>query len=658
MFTKPEYFSPGRQAAAFTLGISTAATMVGLFLEWQIGKVDLSASLMCFVAVSAAILTPVMIIERLRLDLNKGTLFFGPLVVSSTLLLALAGLAGPIGRVSVVAIVLLSSLDVTIRRQTKHLNYTLGIFLIGLLFGSLSAIPIQGGGYLTVFSHEFLARGTAHVDTVMHLALAQMIRHQHVVSTGVDGVTPLTMYALAHALIGWLASLLKGETANVADKIYSIILFPLMLSSVLSGAIALNGGRGRLIIAATVVGTGMIIYPDYRSYFVSETYVVALFIFSSVLVPVVSGLALGMAQDQRSRAILAIAGLAGVSLATFGKASVGTLSAGLFGLAGWIDAWRRPTISQRLIWMVLSALAVSAVFIPSFLAVTGDIFSSVVGAEGGERPYYSELSWRALEKAFLVNSVTLLTIALLLLRSAPLWGGYRRNVLLLVIVVFAVVANAPGLSSTISLGQYYIINVQMWLSLSILAALSSAIVARSDNQSSIKRKEIAVVFTTAIVLAALLPSDSYITRGLKRIASARRSILSMQAEPNFQARQKLLAEIIAYRHRFGKGLRVYAPPAHKDFWTWTAHCEASSRIIPAVTGVPVVNGYPPLWRNCASGIKYRGWQVVVPRVSDEPLDDTAICALDSASGGSRVVYIIESIADLSRNRLINCDPRE
>lgn len=650
MISQAQNFSAGRQIAAFTLGLSGAAAILGLWLRWNTGELAPLAPIMALLTASAALLLPIVIIERSNMGSETGALFYGPLVAVTTLAIALLGRASHFGSILVTAGALIAFTDLASRRRRDNVVTTVAISALGIFVGLLVAFNIQANGYLRVFTEDLMLTGKAvNPDTFMHLAFAQMIRHQHVISTGVEGVTPVTMYALSHALIGWLTELLGGETVRIADEVFSIILIPLMLGSVLSGAISLTGGRGRLLASAAVVGAAVLAYPQ-RAYFKSETYCVALFIFMSMMVPAASSMALGTVHAKWSRISLVLIGLAGISLATFGKASVGILSAGLFGLSAWIAAWRRPTLFERVLWMALAALAVGLVFVPSFLAVVGDLFWSVVGAEG-EPPFYPDLSWATLGKALVTNLPAILAAFLLLVRPKWIGSPWRSKTLLFILIVFMVAANAPGISQAVSLGQYYIVNVQMWLGLTILAALASMAIA-SERPKVLFLAEAGLVTVAAMVVFVL--SAPPMARLLKIIDRAERQAISAHKNPTIAARRNVLQDIIAHRVRLGARLRVYVPPTHTEFWTLIKHCEARTMLIPAATGVPVIDGFPPLWTGCASAIRHRGWQVISPRSSDEVLNDARLCEVDKTTPSPPVIYVLTNFSDSGLNRLVDC----
>jgi hypothetical protein len=336
---------------------------------------------------------------------------------------------------------------------------------------------------------------------------------------------------------------------------------------------------------------------------------------------------------------------------------VGTLAAGLFGLAAWIDAWRHPTLQQRLLWMALAALAVMIVFIPSFLAVSADIFSSVVSAIS-EKPYYHSLTWGPMKQFLLFNCVTLLAIAGVLL-SRDLFGDRKRRIVLaIVLIVFMIAANIPGFFPVGTQWQYYIINVQMWLGLPALAALVSLFAAREGVLKNGWVKEISIIAAVLATFVGLFGFAFFKARYVDNMHASRGRMLQARANGMVKEREKVLEEIVAYRERFGARLRVYAPSTHSAFWEWVPHCEARSMTIPAITAVPMIQGYPPLWTECAGHIQLRGWQVIAPRVRDDVLSDEALCRdRATTSEDALAVYVLESLTETRHNRLVDCSGR-
>lgn len=647
------HFPAGRQVAAFTIGLAAASAGLGLWLRWGIHDLDLVASGMALLATSACVLMPVVLIERSKASQEAGAVFYGALTVGILFLILLLGRAGTIGQGLVAGGTVLCLADLVSRPRADRAFQATATFLIGALFGTLIAICIQGGGYLTSFSQDFLPVGgdAVKTDTYMHLALSQMIRHQGVVSTGVDDVIPLKVYFLAHAVIGYLSDLLGGEIARVADEAYRIVMLPLMFGSVLSAAVSLTGGRGQVPVFAAIIGAGVLLYP-LRTYFFSETYVIALFVFEVMVVPFVGAIALQRVQTTAHRAAIAVIGLAGIALANLGKPGVGTLAAGLFGLVAWIDAWRRPTRSQRLLWMALAAVAVVIVFVPSFLAVSADIMSSVIGTEGG-RSYYFNVGafWRRFPA---MNSIALMAVAGLLLPSRWTQLGAEKYVLLFVLLVFVAAANLPGFSVIGYQWQYYILNVQMWFALPILAALGGMILSSPITVRAPRAAQVALVAVLAV--ACVLPSAPLWTRYLPTMRSAQERLAAVQHEDVAAARAKLFDEIVSYRDEFRGRLRVYVPPSNREFWTWAQHCEARSMVIPAATGVPVIDGYPPLWTQCESEILFRGWQVIPKRQTDDVKDDQSLCReAGRRQTGPAAIYVLNSLSQTSSNRLLRCE---
>lgn len=113
---------------------------------------------------------------------------------------------------------------------------------------------------------------------------------------------------------------------------------------------------------------------------------------------------------------------------------------------------------------------------------------------------------------------------------------------------------------------------------------------------------------------------------------------------------------IAIRHRteHGRNAALYIPPTNREFWSERLSAFVSTAMfVPAMTGVPLIDGRPPLPFVKSYGY---GFVQVEPRTDDVPLDDEHICA-QAARWGLGPVYWVESLSDLSANRLVDCTDR-
>lgn len=171
----------------------------------------------------------------------------GFLAVVAVLLAAAAGavarylpgtgwVAGASGVVSF-AVVLWASVR---RRPLQTALIVLGAALAGVWWASLA----WGYGYANPLFLESIATRSASptaVDTIFHVAIANMIKAYGTASTGLDGVVPLRYHVGSHWLFVQLASLLRIRLFDFYQFAFAILLYPLLSAMVPWLALAFRG---------------------------------------------------------------------------------------------------------------------------------------------------------------------------------------------------------------------------------------------------------------------------------------------------------------------------------------------------------------------------------------------------------------------------------
>lgn len=207
-----------------------------------------------------------------------------------------------------------------------------------LLFLPVLFVAIFGSGIYSDFQYQnSLTMGAIHLDTFFHAAIAAMYSHYGVASIGLDGLVPIAYHTLSHKIMAGVAILSGFETLAV----YSYLFFamgPLLLAFSLAGfACQLNS---KLKFNQALLGTSLLMLAItsvpifgraamWDSYFVSESYLIALVILTvslATLISWVEGGAVGMIQLATSLSLLILAGLA--------KGGVGMVGICVFGLLG------------------------------------------------------------------------------------------------------------------------------------------------------------------------------------------------------------------------------------------------------------------------------------------------------------------------------------
>ena len=135
-----------------------------------------------------------------------------------------------------------------------------------------------------------------------------------------------------------------------------------------------------------------------------------------------------------------------------------------------------------------------------------------------------------------------------------------------------------------------------------------------------------------------------------------RGVLAMLArEKSFpDATMAALRIVRSAKQDFTGRLAIYIPQTNREFWRIPIGsddaCMRGSLFVPALTGVPLVDGMPPL----ACGVMIRYLFGFFPqRTSDDPLDDEALC-VKTRDRGLDAVYRLSSLSDPTENRLLRC----
>jgi hypothetical protein len=82
--------------------------------------------------------------------------------------------------------------------------------------------------------------GQAHVDTLFHASIANMLLTYGMPSTGLDGPQPIPYHFLSHWIFGSLSKLLGCSTLAVYNLAYPIVFLPLLVLAILHFACAVN----------------------------------------------------------------------------------------------------------------------------------------------------------------------------------------------------------------------------------------------------------------------------------------------------------------------------------------------------------------------------------------------------------------------------------
>ncbi len=174
--------------------------------------------------------------------------------------LTLAGLALVVAcgveqiAVTHVAVVLLAILG-TAAMVLRSIEYgrlrslrTIWLLLFALLMGLYAAGSIWGGGFENPLFVENLCNGYAHIDTLFHATLANMLRTYGTCSTGLDGLPDVLYHFGSHWVFARFSNLLDLPVIDFYNLAYPVIFAPFVTFSLLTFAVSIAElwrGRGR-----------------------------------------------------------------------------------------------------------------------------------------------------------------------------------------------------------------------------------------------------------------------------------------------------------------------------------------------------------------------------------------------------------------------------
>lgn len=259
---------------------------------------------------------------------------------------------------------------------TKHLRVNREHWASLILMAMIGVSTILGvhGSYSSFDIIPRLHAGMLHQDTLFHASIAAMFKNYGSISTGLNGLIEIPYHVFSHILMAAI-SILSGCSVLEVYGVAPFVLFsPLLIFAVTASSAMLDRNeRLSLPIAWGLTALLLSILPWlfspwalWDSFFVSESYLVALGIFSL-------GLGLLFKKSLSFSDLLLILILA--LLISSAKATVGIIFGGLWitrllfiSTRRYLDASAAILASFGATWMVLSAIkgSSSSIYISPF----------------------------------------------------------------------------------------------------------------------------------------------------------------------------------------------------------------------------------------------------------------------------------------------------
>ena len=659
-----------------------AATAAG-WMAFRVGFEQPLRLVLAGLAVAAFVqLGPALILRRISIDPAFSGGLLNLLSVGFIALLILLSWLPGAGMILIftAAPLLLGAALVALRARVSARGVIGGALLLALVAGAL--IPLNLYRYHPPYAAELAARGHLDLDTLYHFSITQMFRSFGIPSIGIDGIPRIRYHMGSHFLLARLSALAGGEVPFTYSIFAHVLLVPLLLRSLVVAMMDFaRRPRGVPWAAPILLALGLLLMfggIDYDAYLHSNSY-----LCSIVLVLAAVPLLLRLRDRPFSPGDLpgwslwaCFAVLSPVTILS--KVSTGILIS-VFGLYVLLRA-PAPLWFKAIVAGLTGAL--DLLILPLVVATTSELHFD---------PLRHDLYRFILPGRYLFFlTINLFTIAYGLYRLreegmdslARLRGAIRgkRIVDLEALLLVTVLGMGPGRLFDHWSAYFYFDNVQMWIALPLVGGVllrESALLRGEVGPRAALRGVNATGVAILLLLAVTLTSmTEYIQQGvagsIRRTLLARTVTFGERPSRNWLRDRQTLAriwrpgppvespvatlveQVIALRERHGRALAVYVPIGNADYWGVYEDCPSKALVVPALTGVPLLDGMPPM--SCRDALALYGSHVYEdysPRLTDREMDRESLCRLAREKGFS-VVFRYASGSDPTRNEIVQC----
>ena len=564
----------------------------------------------------------------------------------------------------------------------------------GVVWGRIYKSPL--------FTEMLIANGIVHHDGVTLAALGNMLRTYHVASMGLDGLP----YMAYHWGTPWLFAQLSNLTSQSVLDFYQlgfpVTMIPLFFGAVIAFAVQLSERDITretvtwIVFIAATVGVIPIAGTDAlgvwtSNLMISESYTVG--------IPAALMLLATTVAFWRERGKPVLAGNAAVSDFVFlalilaaGLIALGYLKISIMILGFGAVAYSALRVGALKRWPLLLIV----LWIAGLVFVTYGRVALVAHREGVV-PFdflkaFVPRSWWA----FFVLAQLFWSILYIVLRlrneNARTLGDLaaliraRRILDVEVVAAVAIAGILPGFILHIDGGSaFYFSDIQRWLSVGLLLSAAASLFRRPSSRRLTNLERAAVVFvalpfavstarnsvfwTTRMLKAnaelrhSLYPDSEAETlvpgiRSLPRLADPAKLAAGLRGSPNFN-QVKSLTELARLPLEYKQRTAVFVPQSEVKYWTMLKRptgCAFSGFIVPALTGMSMVNGMPNA--DCRLS-PYYGLSLFERRTGPQTSLETErgeLCRRARDRGFSRVVLLTFDAEGRAKPAATECTP--
>ena len=540
-------------------------------------------------------------------------------------------------------------------------------------------IALAGTRYAS-FIADFLAlTGRASADVYFHWSIANALRFFGHLAIGINGLTDLPYYPLSHILAERVASLAGSDTGFGFIANRAVVIVPLCLAAFAQAALAFDAERQlRPSVIACLVGLVVLCNDAFiGSSYDSESHILGL-AFLGLTLPALR-YAMRPVTSFRLTTVIWLGLLLCLACATVSKVTTGFIILTLIGYVALRSTWRRPLV---LVGLWLAALAVAYLLFHK-VAPTNAISAKLGSIIGNFRV---DESWLNPVRYYCLAAVTLI----LLILSARRDGGFRARLrggqlpLVELLLVAVAASTLPCLLLPIYAGAYYMINPQAWVAVPIAVVVGYPLLRQGYatlRQGITPRRLAGAIVVLAfgglvlvefagflkLRLAQAVSQETFIRTGDGSFFADRkkntvlkdlgRSVPYLASASYYRPDHlnlpalKIVSDLRQLREAQGNDLIAYLSPHAQDYWSLSENCFSKSMLIFGASGVPLIDGLPPLSTQCDRDAVAYGFFLVTKRSNDDPRSDDDVCRLALAQGFHAVARI-ESLAGV--DRVVQC----
>ncbi|NNE23095.1 MAG: hypothetical protein HKN11_10855 [Rhizobiales bacterium] len=510
------------------------------------------------------------------------------------------------------------------------------------------------GPFVASIINEHATLGELYSDTLFHASIVAMINGHSTISTGLDGLTPFSYHVGAHIWFAALASMTSAETLTTIMVGELVVMIPASLT-VLALSLVLTMRRlPHAPIAYVSCVIALLIVRDLACGWVG-TYASITFVTASVFMAAAAPHLFDLAKDiernrrLKSEAIVAVIALSclalyaklhvGVALIVMsttlvllaqkspsrlmaiGLVSVLCTLAVLYGLIG--DKLIEILVQFFTLNLSIAFPGASIFYIMPAICIWAYSHQIVSIAKQRDTPHDNAAT----------HIIAIAVLALLLVSGVLVWTRTHND------------ANAHWMGMSLySMSIFMAVPALLHGRLQeFVTRLISPSFPRSMHDSAL------LIVQYLIITVYLLVFVTTTNNHLKLIAAAR----AKQTGGGADAIIALKKAIDGVRQSDGSPLIVFAPPENLEFWGLVKKCRSKAFLVPALTGVPMLKGIPPVNMGCSQELVGYSYDQYGPDAVVRQLGKIEACTEAAHKGFSRVL-VVKAPIQSGNHGLWNC----